>query len=184
MKRAAWALAVFVLLVATAGASLQVAGNEELRASDEAARHGDAAGAIAHAKLAAESRVPFGHASEGGFARLESIAGDAENTGDLTTAKAAWLALRDAADATGDVTREAGAAEALVRIAGKAESTPSGRALEGCTSEGEASCVDSMKASLAAETHPGWRVRALLALVLAAALGAAIFATRPRTKAA
>jgi hypothetical protein len=68
--------------------------------SDAALAHHDAPAALEAAHDAAEAYAPGNPYARAGFARLETIARDAEAHGDERTATAAWGAMRAAATAT------------------------------------------------------------------------------------
>lgn len=107
------------LAVAWAGRASE--GRRALADADAALSRGDTADAILAARVAAEARCPACTAPEGGFARLEKIAKDAEARGDDATAFAAWRATRSALLATtvtgGTSSRRAHADNELARFA-------------------------------------------------------------------
>jgi hypothetical protein len=89
--------------------------------ADAALEQGDAAGAVAAARAAAEAVAPGSPYPSRGYARLEGIAKDAEARGDAATATSAWAAMRAAASATrGPLVRTAPwqeeAEEGLLRV--------------------------------------------------------------------
>jgi len=71
-------------------------GRRALADADAAIAHGNVFDAIVAASAAAEARCPGFCVSEEGFARLETIAKEAETRADDATAFAAWRAVRAA----------------------------------------------------------------------------------------
>jgi hypothetical protein len=71
-------------------------GRNAIASADAALARGDLTEAIFYARIAAEARCPSCGAPDEGFARLETIARDAEARGDDATAFAAWRAAHAA----------------------------------------------------------------------------------------
>ncbi len=92
---AAAGLALVVLIAAWIARAAE--GSRALAECDGALRRKDVVEAIVFARAAAEAKCPFCSAPELGYARLYSIAKDAETRGDDVTAIAAWRAVRAAA---------------------------------------------------------------------------------------
>ncbi|MEO6420862.1 MAG: hypothetical protein ABIP39_15725 [Polyangiaceae bacterium] len=100
-KRLALLGLVSVLFVVLAGgAHARSVGARAMRESDEAFAKGDLPTAIVRAHAAAEAVVPTSPYPARGYARLDTIARDAESRGDDASAAAAWRAMRSAAMAT------------------------------------------------------------------------------------
>lgn len=95
---AALACAIAILGVAWAGRASE--GRRALAAANAALAGGDRAEAILQARAAAEARCPACSAPDAGYAKLESIAAEAEARADAATAVAAWRAVRAASLAT------------------------------------------------------------------------------------
>ncbi len=93
-------IVLLAALLGTAEARAWSAGAAAVGESDAALVRGDARMAIAYARTAAEAAVPFSPYPREGYARLESIARNAEKKGDLDVAGFAWRAMRSAATAT------------------------------------------------------------------------------------
>ncbi len=114
------AAALVLSIPLVAGAQLVRQGNGALAASDAALASGNLDAAITDARRASFAEVPVFGADRGGYARLESIARDAEGRGDEDHALKAWSAVRAAAMASdGLVSRTAelhDASEALARL--------------------------------------------------------------------
>jgi hypothetical protein len=112
-----------LLVLATVARGLEERGAEAVRECDAALTAGDVPLAIARAREAAESRVPWGTHVEEGYARLVALADQEEARGELPLATDAWRAVLVAARATGKEADEAErvkrAEEGIVRIAGK-----------------------------------------------------------------
>jgi hypothetical protein len=88
----AFAATVFV----TAWVARRSEGERELAASVAAGARGDVDEAIRHARTAAAARCPGCGASEAAYARLVTLAKEAEGRGDDARAVAAWRAVRAA----------------------------------------------------------------------------------------
>lgn len=99
-KPLAVGLVSLAALLGVAEALEWAAGAAALRKSDIAVAHGEVKCAIVLARRAAEASVPFSPYPQEGYARLMSIARDAEQRGDLEIAGFAWRAVRSAAMAT------------------------------------------------------------------------------------
>lgn len=92
---------VGVALIAFAGGAHELTvGARAMRESDEAFARGDIPTAIVRAHAAAEAMVPTSPYPARGYARLDTIARDAEARGDDASAASAWRAMRSAAKAT------------------------------------------------------------------------------------
>lgn len=175
----AGALVVVVFLLAWAQRA--ASGRALVAASDAALERADLVEAILLARGAAEARCPLCSAPELGFARLSSIAADAEDRGDAATAIAAWRAARAAALGTALLdpaprTREGADAQIARlehRLALSAE-TP----YPGATDE-------RLRAALASPAVPSGVVFAFVALGAALFLAGAVrFARAPELRAA
>lgn len=89
-----------MIVLATAWTARSAEGDRALVDADAALARGDVTEAILGARIAAEARCPGCSAPDHGFAKLASIAHDAEARGDDATAFAAWRATRAALLAT------------------------------------------------------------------------------------
>jgi len=97
MKRGAILVVLAVVVLFAAAATRATwAGHAALDDGDAALRRGDSVDAIAHYQRAARWYVPLVGATETALARLERLAGEAEQAGDRGTAQAAWTAVRSA----------------------------------------------------------------------------------------
>lgn len=123
MKRTlALASAVVCALLVSASLHVYTRGRDAMTASDAAMAKGDVRAAVAQAKEAAESRLPFSPWSAKGLERLSFIAEDAEAKGDLESATMALRALQAACTATtigSPAPCAAQARQALERIAAR-----------------------------------------------------------------
>jgi hypothetical protein len=95
--RAFAAAALALAVIVTAWIARASEGRRALAECDGALFRKDVVEAIVLARAAAEARCPFCSAPDLGYARLYSIAKDAETRGDDVTAIAAWRAVRAAA---------------------------------------------------------------------------------------
>lgn len=91
---------VTLLALGIAWAGRAAEGRRALLDADAALARGDLVEAVLFARTAAEARCPACGAPDEGFARLETIARDAEARGDDATAFASWRAARAALLAT------------------------------------------------------------------------------------
>lgn len=173
-------VAIAVVLLAIGWARVSRSGERAVRASDDALAAGDFPDAVANAKLAAQCKGTKW--SDEGFARLATIADQAETRNDLPVMKSAFVAMRSAADSVDDDTWRDKANEGLSRTAMRADAFAAGRVTEGCSGTGEPPCATTMKLELATPTHPSRSSHGILALVFAVAIGAGLFATRRRLR--
>lgn len=101
MKRLALLGLLSIALIVLAGGVHELSvGARAMRESDEAFAQGDLPTAIMRAHAAAEAMVPTSPYPARGYARLDSIAREAESRGDDVIAASAWRAMRSAAKAT------------------------------------------------------------------------------------
>jgi hypothetical protein len=118
-RRALLALSYAVSVLAVGFIAQLGVGVRAIHACDAAREQGDVPAALAAARRAAEAIAPGSPYPEAGYARLTSIARAAESQADLSTALAAWRAVRAAGLATrtlGLSPHVAEANEALLRL--------------------------------------------------------------------
>ncbi len=159
------ALVLALAAILSVGAARQlVVGERAIVESDQALRRGDTRSAIAHARLAAESRLPGSPYSRRGFDRLSHIGRDAEARGDARMAAAAWRAVRAAAEET----RALGPSNAALTAEANAGLVRAAAA--------EAPSVPGLADDLArAEGPTSWEILLVAALALALCVGSARF---------
>ncbi len=173
MKRAAVLIACALLLAVFAWMRVDRTGEKALRAANDATQVEDA---IANAKVAAQCRGTSWSAL--GFARLATIADEAEARGDVPTMKSAYVSMRSAADSIDDETWRIKANDGLVRTAMRADATPQARVAEGCSATSEPPCTNAMKLELATPTHPSRSSHGLVAVAIAIVIALGVFLTR------
>jgi L-aminopeptidase/D-esterase-like protein len=109
------ALMVASVVAITAGRQVNI-GSDEMTQADAASARSDWSAAIAHARAAAEARLPASPWPGRGMLRLQAIGRDAEARGDEETALLAYGALRAAVLAT-DAPLETSSSERWQRAA-------------------------------------------------------------------
>jgi hypothetical protein len=178
-----WTAAFSVLVLVTltfVAIHLRASAEKALAESDQALASGDTVTAIERARDAAMSLAPFSP-SEGGYARLRSIAQAAEAHGNFDVATMAWRATWTAIRAT----RSEGREQALLAEAGRGLVRVATRACEAGQTRSPASCASAVEATLAPDDLPPLTSFAWLGMGALAFLGGgavAAQATSPRRR--
>jgi hypothetical protein len=179
VRQAALALVVAAVVVAAAWIGRVAEGRRSLADADAAVARGDAIEAILAAKAAAAARCPFCSHEEAGYAKLESIANDAEKRADDATAFAAWRAVRSAALSSAILSREPERrARAEIQIARLGHRIDAAAAAAGGTPTPSAA-EDRLRAALATNDLPSG---AACAVIGAGGLVFLVFAWRFASK--
>jgi hypothetical protein len=184
VKRALVLAALAVVVVIAAAATRAVwAGGRALDDGDAALARGDHAEAIASWRRAARWYVPVVGASDDAFARLARLGTEAEQKGDVATARAAWQAARGAAlairGATAPFDERRREADAHLATLLAADGNPGA----GATVEERATWHARVLAGAARPTR-GWLVLALAGLVALVIGGGMLAGVRPPTRSA
>ncbi|MBX3188719.1 MAG: hypothetical protein KF819_17005 [Labilithrix sp.] len=163
-RLAAGALALVIIVFCAAWAARASEGRRAIAEADAAIARGEPFDAIMAARAAAEARCPLCASPEGGFARLERIAKDAEKRGDDATAFAAWRAVRAASLATVIGSRRSErrlrAEGEIARFAHRLDVA----AVAGGATPTAAAAEDKMRATLADDEIPSGATFALIGL--------------------
>ena len=182
MKRGAQlAIGVLVAVLGTAWITQSSEGRSALDDADRAARKGERVEAIALARRAAMARCPGCSAPSLAYARLASLAREAEAKGDEPTALAAWRATRAATLATVVVDPEGGRRTQADNEIARLEHRVDMAAAAAGGHASPAATEDRVRQALAAPAVPSTFVFVILALGGAVfALGAVRFARAQR----
>ncbi|HEY8079071.1 MAG TPA: hypothetical protein VIF62_33290 [Labilithrix sp.] len=165
MTKAIAAVIVALVVIAVAWGARVFEGHRALADANAALVRGDLVEAVLAAREAAEARCPSCGSPDAAYAKLVSIADDAERRGDDATAFSAWRAVRAAALATSRDDERTRADAELARLGHRMDIT----ATVAGARPTPAAAEDRLRSALAASDVP----RTTTYVVLAA--GAAIF---------